>query len=1086
MSDSSATGAVSPAAARLSVGGLVVPTAAFALFLAHAAAAAVLLIVGWRVYSLSAGFTAQAASPFVAAIAIASAVGAVLAGSRTRRAASPMAILALLMAGFGLAAVVSSGLYGVARAGYLVLWPVLGGGAAGAFTLRFLLALALVALPAALFCASPPVLARLIATRPEGAGLSLGFAFGLSLAGSALGLAVTGSLILPGLGIRGSFLLGLALSGIAAAGTVLLRQRGLEGQGAIGAALAGDELRPSEPRLDEHPAATTTGTAAALGAAMTLFAFTTWGFLILWDRALSFVLGRTLVARTTTAAVFLLALALGVFLAAALTDLLAAPFAALAATLAAASVAAYASMYLMPQVSLLYLKLSPYLGRSGLSLIPAAVAAAALMFPAALLLGASLPLLAQAARLRRRSAVGVMIYIAIGVILADLCIGLMAIPLFGLRRSLSLVAAVGTMPAILSLMLARFRRPALRTTLVLVLLGLMVALGGFAAAWDPRVIASGLYRYGTRALARFGSVEDYLAARQSVNVLFYREGINSSVMVEETLIATPGLPPVEALTLTVDGKVEATTGDDTRTQVLQGHIPILVHGPAERVLLIDLLNGVTAGSILRHPVKSLTVIEREPVLFEASNFFASYNNSPAPDPRLVRVADSARSRLLADTATYDVIVVPGMEPWLPQSASLVTSEGIDLLKARLSQGGLLALRVPLASTGEGALRAVLRTFAGAFDSVLVFQISQEDLLLLGSSEALGLDVGWFRNVISSTGEVSRDLRRITVLGPNEILYTFRLAKDGLRQVLGDGPVNDDDRSPVEFASVRELTVHSNPALMAAVESAWTSILPHLKNYGASSDEKSEFLYNLAKSHLGIAGDPVRARDIARELSALGRTAKARWVMGESLMQESDVDGALGEWRGVLDLDPGSLDALFSLGTFHMDSRDYWKAAPHLEKAARLYADVSVVRYNNGRNLFYLGRNREAIDELKEARRIAVDKEKRDGYPLVDYLVGISSHKLKKDKEAADSLETYLKWAYTQPLTRVEVDAHLKLAEAYEGIGKRFEALKEKQKGEDLLRRIQGQSRQAPQPGPVSAPSGPAPAQPSDAPAAGSR
>ncbi|MBI1950719.1 MAG: hypothetical protein HYS34_05065, partial [Acidobacteria bacterium] len=262
-----------------------------------------------------------------------------------------------------------------------------------------------------------------------------------------------------------------------------------------------------------------------------------------------------------------------------------------------------------------------------------------------------------------------------------------------------------------------------------------------------------------------------------------------------------------------------------------------------------------------------------------------------------------------------------------------------------------------------------------------------------------------------------------------------------------------------------------------------SILPHLTNYGASSDEKSEFLYNLAKSYLGIAGDPVRARDIARELAALGRTAKAGWVMGESLMQESDVDGALGEWHGVLDLDPGSLDALFSLGTFYMDSRDYWKAAPHLEKAARLYADVSVVRYKNGRNLFYLGKNREAIDELKEARRIAVEKEKTDGYPLVDYLVGISAHKMKKDKEAADSLETYLKWAYTQPLTRVEVDAHLKLAEAYEGIGKRFEALKEKQKGEDLLRRIQGQSRQAPQPGPVPAQPGPAPAQPSDAPAA---
>jgi spermidine synthase len=1072
MSESGVPGAASPAGARLSVGSLVVPTAAFTLYLAHAAAAAILLIVGHRVFSLTAGFTTQAASAFVAVVAFACAAGAVFAGRRARWASSPMALLALLMAGLGLASALSAGLYGVVRAGYLVLWPVLGGSEAGLFLMRFILALALVALPAALFCASPPVLARLIATRPEGAGLSLGFAFGLALAGSALGLAVAGSFVLPGLGIHGSLLLGLSLSGIAAAGTVLLRQKGLEGQGSIGAALAGDAVRAGEPRLEEHPAATTTGTAAALGAMMTLFAFTAWGFLLLWDRGLSFVLGRTLVARTTTGAVFLLTLALGVFLAAALTDLLAAPFTALAATLTASAVAAYASMYVMPQVSLLYLKLSPYLGRSGLSQIPAAAATAALLLPATVLLGASLPLLAQAARQRRRSAVGVLVFIAIGVIAADLGVGLMAIPLFGLRRALSLVAAVGIMPAILALMLAPFRRPALRTTFVLALLGLMVILGGFAAAWDPRIVASGLYRYGTRALTRFGSVEEYLAARQSINVLFYREGVNSSVMVEETLLPTPGLPPVEALSLTVDGKVEATTGDDTRTQVLQGHIPILVHGPTESVLLIDFLNGVTAGSILRHPVKTLTVIEREPALFEASRFFASYNNSPHADQRLVRLADSARSRLLADPAAYDVIIVPGMEPWLPASAALVTREGIDLLKSRLNQGGLLALRVPLASTGEAALRAVMRTFAGAFDSVLVFQISQEDLLLLGSAEPLGLDVGWFRNVISSTGDVSRDLRRIMVLGPNEILYTFRLAGEELRGVLGDGPGNDDDRAPVEFASVRELTIHSNSALMAAVDSAGTSIVPQLRNYGVSPEEKAEFLYNLAKSYLGIAGDPARARDIARELSSLGQTAKARWVTGECLMQQSDLDGALGEWNGVLDLDPGNLDALFSLGTVYMDSRDYWKSEPFLEEAARLHPDISIVRYNHGRILYYLGKNDAAIGELKEARRIAVDKEKGDGYPLVDYLVGIAAHRMKKDKQAADSLETYLKWAYTQPLTRVEVDAHLKLAEAYEGIGKRFEALKERQKGDDLLRRLQGQTPQNPTPS-GAAPSGPA-------------
>ncbi len=1043
--------------AVIRTGSLVVPTIAFAVYLTHAAAAAFLLVAGCRVYALTAGFTAQAASAAVTAFACAAAFGTVFTGVRARRISGPMGLLAVAQAGFGLITVLSILVFRAARTAYLALWPMLGEPAAGTFALRLALGLALFALPTAIYCASPPLLGRLVTSRPEGVGLSLGFSFGLSLAGSALGLGVAGSLVMPALGLRGTVLLGLALSGLAAAGTVLLRQRGVEGPGIVGAILAGDDIRSWEPGPSEPTEATTTEAAGALGAAMALFAFTAWGLLLIYDRTLSFVIGRSLDARATSAAVFLLALALGVFLSSALTDILSGPFVALAVAMGAASVAAYLSMYLVAQVAQLYLRLLPSLGHPGWSLLQDALVSAALMFPAVLLLGAALPLLAQAARARRRSAIGVITYIALGIVLADLAVGLLMIPVFGLRRAMGCVSAVGLWAAILFLLFARFRQRALRTTVALVLIGLVVIFIGWPATWDPRVVAAGLYRYGARALTRYGSVEGYLAARRGTEVLFYKEGADSSVMVERTLQAAPGAAPVEGLSLTVDGKVEGATGDDIRTQVLQAHIPILVHGPTDSVLLIDLLNGVTAGSLLRHPVKSLTVLEREPVLFEASQFFSSYNYSPAQDSRLVRIKDAARARLLVDPSTYDVIIVAGIDPWLPQSASLITTEGMSLLKRRLKRGGLLALRVPVASAGEPALRAVMRTFAGAFDSILLFRISSEDLLLLGSAEPLQLDVGWMRNVISSSGEVSHDLRRITVISPNEILYTFRLAGNDLRRVLGEGPGNDDDRSAVEFASMRDLTVHGNEPFLAALEAAGSSIVPHLANYGALPEEKADFLYNLAKSYLGIAGDPVRGKDLARELQALGQTVKSRWVMGECLLQQSDIDGALGEWRGVLELDPGNLDALFSLGTYYMDSHDYWKADPYLEKANRQYGDASVVRYNYGRNLYYLGRHPQAIDELKEARRIAREKEKRDDYPLVDYLIGVSSHKIKKDKEAAESLETYLKWAYTQPLTRLEVDAHIKLAEAYDNLGKRFQAHKERQKGEDLLRRLQGQS-----------------------------
>ena len=345
--------------AVIRTGSLVVPTIAFAVYLTHAAAAAFLLVAGCRVYALTAGFTAQAASAAVAAFACAAAFGTVFTGVRARRISGPMGLLAAAQAGLGLITVLSILLFRGARTAYLALWPMLGEPAAGTFALRLALGLALFALPTAIYCASPPLLGRLVTSRPEGVGLSLGFSFGLSLAGSALGLGVAGSLVMPALGLRGTVLLGLALSGLAAAGTVLLRQRGVEGPGIVGAILAGDDIRSWEPGPSEPTEATTTEAAGALGAAMALFAFTAWGLLLIYDRTLSFVIGRSLDARATSAAVFLLALALGVFLSSALTDILSGPFVALAVAMGAASVAAYLSMYLVAQVAQLYLRLLP-------------------------------------------------------------------------------------------------------------------------------------------------------------------------------------------------------------------------------------------------------------------------------------------------------------------------------------------------------------------------------------------------------------------------------------------------------------------------------------------------------------------------------------------------------------------------------------------------------------------------------------------------------------------------------------------------------------------------------------------------------
>jgi spermidine synthase len=1039
-------------------GTLIVPTLLFGFYLLGVAGGGILMVLGFRLFSLTAGWTASASLAGVAAVALAGAIGSLTASLRSDRSASPAGRLAVLLAAFGLSCLAAVGLFLGARAVYLFLWPLLGGTEVGAWGLRFGLGLALLSLPAGLLFALPPFLLRLLAAGWEKNGTALGFAFGLSLAGLGVGVATGGMVILPDLGLRGGFLVALGLTGCAAAGVALLRQAGLEGAGALGRRLA--DGAAAEWQGTASPGCETEGVAmgGTIVAAILGIGFSGWAFLIAWMRTLVFIIGGSVTANAVVGAVFLIGLALGALLASGLADRTRSPCLGLTILVSSASVVAYGSMFLAPSTTALYLKLSPWLASPFLWFLPATVSAASLMLPACLLLGAALPFLSLMAAVRFRPLTGTLGLLAVGAVLAELTVGLMVLPAFGLRRTVALAAAVGLLAAILFIGAVGFRRPGTRRTVALSLLGLMVVLGGFPASWDPRVVASGVYRYGATALAQLGSAGSYLAQRraQGLDVIFYREGRNSSAMVEMSQRAAPGQAPEEVLRLTVDGAYDAGTGDDVRAQVLQGQIPLLVHGPAEKVLLIGLLDGVSAGSILRHPVKSLTVIEREPVLYAAAETFSAYNTNPQNDDRLVRIDDDARARLLADQALYDVVILSTMQPWLPYNAALYTAEGYDLIKSRLRPGGLVAQRVPLGAVAGPALRAVLRTFEAAFPSVLLFQISSQDLLLLGSAEPLALDVGWLRNVISSSGGVADDLRRVLVLGPNEILLTFRLGAEPLRRLAGEGPLNGDALAPVEMIAAHDPSVRDNGALLQEIDGAWAGIMPFLKNYGALPQERAEFLYNLAKSYLGIAGDPMRAHDLSRELSGLGQTAMARWVEGEALLQDKNIDGALEEWRAVLDLDPTNLDALFSLGTYYLDARDYWKAEPYLERAARAAPGVADVQYQHGRTLFYLGRYRDAIAALQRARTAGGE---RNHYPLVDYLVGVSYEKLGETGPAADALKTYLKWAYEQSiLTRLEVDAHLKLADVYDKQGKRFDAHTERQKGEELRRKIEAYAK----------------------------
>ena len=91
------------------------------------------------------------------------------------------------------------------------------------------------------------------------------------------------------------------------------------------------------------------------------------------------------------------------------------------------------------------------------------------------------------------------------------------------------------------------------------------------------------------------------------------------------MVERPSLEAVRHLTLAIDGKVDASTAADMPTQVLSGHLPLLLAPRHERVLVIGIASGITVGAVEQHAAEEIVDVEIEPAVIEASRLFNAYN-----------------------------------------------------------------------------------------------------------------------------------------------------------------------------------------------------------------------------------------------------------------------------------------------------------------------------------------------------------------------------------------------------------------------------------------------------------------------------
>jgi spermidine synthase len=284
--------------------------------------------------------------------------------------------------------------------------------------------------------------------------------------------------------------------------------------------------------------------------------------------------------------------------------------------------------------------------------------------------------------------------------------------------------------------------------------------------WDARLYAVGVHlRISDFADPTLDAVRRF--ADEGWELLYYDQGATGAVAVGRST-------KTGNTWLSVNGKVDASTGDDMPTQQLSGAIPVALARHPARVVVVGLASGVTVGAALEDPrVAHLTVLELEPSVVPASHFFDHVNGRPLDDIRTELVLDDARAWLARHEGPFDVVISEPSNPWITGVSNLFTLEYWALARDRLSEGGVFAQWVQLYGMGPEEVRGLLRTFQHVFGDVWVFEtIDGTDLLVVGG-------------------------RGLPPL-PVDLPLRPRLDPDGVRCIAGTGWLNTDDRPVVEW------------------------------------------------------------------------------------------------------------------------------------------------------------------------------------------------------------------------------------------------------------------------------------------------
>jgi spermidine synthase len=608
----------------------------------------------------------------------------------------------------------------------------------------------------------PLMSAGFVRLAPDAAGRSVAMLYFTNSLGGAVGVLMSGFVLIPNVGLPGAIMTAGLLNVLVGLATWMLLKK------------TGETQLPTMP--DVTPQAAPRGNAPSyrfLLAASLVTGLASFCYEIGWLRMLSPVLGASTHAFELMLSSFILGLALGGFWirrriqhSADVRGLLGGIQLAMG-LLALLTLVIYGSTFeWMASVMNTFARTEQ--GYVGFNWASHAIASA-VMLPATFCAGMTLPVITVAAlRSGGERAIGA-VYAAntVGAIIGVALSVHLLMPLFNAK---GVIVAGAALDFGLGLMLWR----ATTSTSRIPRFAAASFIGSIVFLWivlavdvDPLKIVSSVFRHG-------------ISRSNDDEVMYLRDGKTATVTVsrKDTIVA-----------LATNGKVDASVNmgegpatKDEQTQALLGALPLMLHASVRTVAVIGFGSGMSSHVLLEDKrIERVDTIEIEARMVDAAHLgFFPRNRLAYEDPRSKLHVEDAKTFFSLKGNKYDLIVSEPSNPWVSGVSSLFTHEFYRHVVGYLKEGGMLAQWMQLYEIDSNSLASVVKALSPWFSDYAIYMTDDDNILIVarrGGAVGEPEDEALFsqpeaREQLARAGVISNDDVRSRWIGNKALLDPY--------------------------------------------------------------------------------------------------------------------------------------------------------------------------------------------------------------------------------------------------------------------------------------------------------------------------